>query len=88
VSLVIVQPRAGGTPVRQWTISIAELLYWGYGTLKPSIDKILSGKPQPLTPGNHCYFCNASSECPAYRKLKVRRTIDSFPDLLPDEIPS
>jgi hypothetical protein len=87
VCLAIVQPRAGGDPVRQWSIPVADLLYWAHTTLKPAIDKILSGIPQPLVPGSHCYFCAASQECPAYRKHKVQRSIASFPDYVEEPPP-
>ena len=83
VCLVIVQPRAGGQPVRSWAITLGDLLYWGYSTFKPSVEKIANGGG-PLTPGNHCYFCAASSDCPAYNKLRVQRSIDSFPDYDPE----
>lgn len=83
VSLTIIQPRAGGEPVRQWTISIDDLIYWGYSVLKPSIDKILSPKSFPLVPGNHCYFCPAAVDCPAYRKKKLDAL--PFPDLTQED---
>lgn len=89
IALVIIQPRAGGSPVRQWSLSIGDLIYWGQTTLKPAIEQILSGVELPLVPGNHCYWCAASFDCPAYRKLKVKRAIDSFPDWVPEqELPS
>ena len=80
VSLTVVQPRVGGEPVRQWTIPIEELIYWTYAVLKPSVDKILSPVPLPLVPGNHCYFCAASQECPAYRTFRFR-DVPPFPEL-------
>lgn len=83
VSLTVVQPRAGGEPVRQWNISIGELLYWAYAVLKPSIDKILSPQVFPLVPGNHCYFCPASSDCPAYRAKRLEHS--TFPDLTTED---
>jgi Protein of unknown function (DUF2800) len=86
VCLVVVQPRAGGEPVRQWSIPLAELVYWAYATLKPSIDKILSGVKQPLVPGAHCYFCAASHECPAYRRHKVQKSVESFPDYVEPDL--
>jgi hypothetical protein len=85
VCLVIVQPRAGGAPVRQWTVPLGDLLYWAYATLKPAIDKILSGKPLPLTAGNYCYFCAASPDCPVYHRLRVQTSIASFPDWTEDD---
>ena len=83
VCLVIIQPRAGGDPVRQWSIPISELLYWGYAVLKPSIDKIVDETGLPLVPGNHCYFCAASYTCKAYQRMRLQRSIDSFPDYDP-----
>jgi hypothetical protein len=87
ICLVVVQPRAGGEPVRQWTISLAELLYWAYGTLKPSIDKILSGRPLPLKAGNYCFFCQASSGCEVYNRARIKASVAHFPDYVePTEI--
>jgi hypothetical protein len=84
VCVLIVQPRAGGDPVRSWTISVGELLYWAYAVLKPAIERIVAGRGLSLVAGNHCYFCAASMECPAYRRLKLQRSIDSFPDYDPE----
>jgi hypothetical protein len=83
VCLVIVQTRAGGNPVRTWSLPLGDLLYWGYSTFKPSVEIIANGGG-PLVPGNHCYFCAASSDCPAYMKLRTQRSIDSFPDYDPE----
>ena len=84
VCILIVQPRAGGDPVRSWTISIGELLYWAYAVLKPAIERIVAGRGLKLVAGNHCFFCAASIECPAYRRLKLQRSIDAFPDYDPE----
>ena len=84
VCMLIVQPRAGGAPVRSWTISVGDLLYWAYAVLKPAIERIVAGRGLQLVAGNHCYFCAASIECPAYRRLKLQRSIDSFPDYNPE----
>jgi hypothetical protein len=86
VCLVIVQPRAGGEPVRQWTITVENLLYWGYAVLKPSIETIVHDPSPGLTPGSHCWFCAASHECQVYRRHRIQRSIDAFPDWVePDE---
>jgi len=84
VSLAVIQPRAGGQAVRQWNIPISELIYWAYAVLKPSVDKILSAELLPLVPGNHCFFCAASRECPAYLKHRLRDA--TFPDLTTQEM--
>jgi hypothetical protein len=80
VVLAIIQPRAGGDPIRVWTISVADLLYWAYSTFKPAVDQILSNAPLPLTPGGHCFFCAASLDCEAYRSYRARRHGADFPD--------
>jgi hypothetical protein len=85
VSVLIVQPRGSGRPVRQWTLSVGELIYWAFAVLKPTIDRIASGVELPLVAGNHCWFCAASRECPTYRRLKLQRSIDSFPEWTEDE---
>jgi hypothetical protein len=85
ICLVIVQPRAGGDPVRQWSLSVGELFYWAHAVLKPAIERIVSGVALALVPGAHCYFCAASRECPAYRKLRLQHSIASFPDWVEDE---
>jgi hypothetical protein len=84
VSLVIVQPRAGGAPVRSWTLSVGDLMYWAYAVLKPAVERIARGQGLQLVAGAHCYFCAASLACPAYRRLKLQRSIDSFPDYDPE----
>jgi Protein of unknown function (DUF2800) len=83
VCLMIVQPRAGGNPVRSWAISLGDLLYWGFSTFKPSVEIIANGGG-PLVAGNHCYFCAASIDCPVYTKYRTQRSIDSFPDYDPE----
>lgn len=85
ICLVIVQPRAGGDPVRQWVISIGDLLYWGYGVLKPTIDRILTETHLPLVPGNYCFFCAAAFDCAAYHRMRVKASIASFPDWKEEE---
>jgi hypothetical protein len=85
VCLVIVQPRAGGEPVRQWTISVGDLIFWGYSVLKPTVDKIAraNGGELPLVPGRHCYFCNANVDCKAYLKHRREQDVMFFPDYDP-----
>jgi hypothetical protein len=85
VSILIVQPRGSGEPVRQWSLAVGELLYWSYAVLKPAIDTITSGVELPLVAGSHCWFCAASQGCPEYRKLKVQRSIASFPDWIEED---
>jgi hypothetical protein len=85
VCLVIVQPRAGGLPVRQWSISVGDLLFWGYSTLKPTVEKIsrVNGAELPLVAGRHCYFCAANTDCPAYLKHRREQDVLFFPEYDP-----
>lgn len=80
VNMVIVQPRAGGAPVRTWTIPLGEVLAWAHLTLKPSIDAINTGKPVELKAGRWCFFCQAGPICPALRALKIANATEALPD--------
>ena len=80
VCVMIVQPRAGGSAVRTWTINIADLIYWGYAVLKSAVDQITSGRELPLVSGSHCFFCAASIDCPEYHKLRNAKVKEAFPD--------
>ena len=83
VCLVIIQPRAGG--LKTWAIPVGELLYWGYGVLKPKIDAICDPLENlELTPGNHCYFCAAAIDCEAYAQHRTAKSVASFPDVTED----
>lgn len=67
VEIVIVQPRAGGDPIRRWTLSVTELEKFAT-ELK---EKILATKEKdaPLNAGPWCKksFCPAMAICPAVR---------------------
>lgn len=85
VRLTIVQPRAGSRPVREWETPLGDLMFWAYGALRPAVDRILRGKPGPLTPGSHCWFCAASADCEAYRSHRAQREIGLYPDWVDEE---
>jgi hypothetical protein len=85
VCLAIVQPRAGGPPVRAWTLSLGDLFYWANAVFVPSVETIAWSRNIPLTPGSHCYFCAAAFDCEVYREARIRRSIESFPDWVDDE---
>jgi hypothetical protein len=80
VSLAIIQPRAGGDPVRQWNLPLNHLLTWGFMNLKPAIDRITSDKPGAFVAGAHCWFCPASMECPALHAMRVTNLVRRFPE--------
>lgn len=67
--LRIVQPRGfhRDGPVREWTISAADLRKWAEDELYPKMDAALIGTE--LTPGTHCRFCPAKLRCGALGNL-------------------
>jgi len=87
VTLVIVQPRAGGAPVRTWTVPVAEILVWSSMVLKPTIDAINDPhEALELNAGRHCYFCQAGPICPALKALKLVNALDSLPEWVEEEV--
>lgn len=80
VSLTVVQPRAGGPPVRSWLVSVGEILAWAYLTLKPTIDLINNSDELTLSAGRWCFFCQAGPTCPALHRLKLDNAIEALPE--------
>ena len=66
VELIIVQPRAFHRDgmVRRWKITAANLMKWGYETLKPAVLDALGPKRTFLANGDWCRFCPAMGICP------------------------
>lgn len=64
VMMTIVQPRAQGDTVKEWSISRDDLLNWGVFTLRPAADKAFKGEGD-FVPGDHCRFCRARQKCRA-----------------------
>ena len=83
VELIIVQPRAGKEKIKSWSIKLIDLMIWANDPLKRTVDKIANGDTT-LKAGTHCYFCVAAPVCPELHQAKIRKAIESFPDL-PDE---
>lgn len=83
VNLIIIQPRAGHEVVREWPISINDLMSWR--------DKFTDGikaalKPDaPLASGSWCKFCPASSICPEISKGALAQAQIDF-DPIGDEM--
>lgn len=70
VKLRIIQPRAfhPNGPVREWTISVNDLLMWGNEVLLPAMEA--TEWDDTLSPGEHCRFCEARMHCEALKRLK------------------
>lgn len=72
ITLHIAQPRCFHVngPIRSWTLSALELLYFADDLKKAAIE---TEKPDaPLVPGKeHCHFCPAKGICPALHKTAI-----------------
>ncbi len=67
VMLVIVQPRAyGGPPVREWSLTVAELYDYCAKIIAPKVAEALDPHPTATT-GAHCLDCKARHACQTYR---------------------
>lgn len=66
VRLVIVQPRCGGDPIREWEIDALDLLDFRGDLIRYA--KATEAPDAPLAPGERqCRFCPAAAICPALR---------------------
>jgi hypothetical protein len=68
VRLMIVQPRAYGVggPVREWTLTVAELYEYCAKVIAPKVEESLGPNPTATT-GAHCLDCKARHACQTYR---------------------
>lgn len=68
VRLVIVQPRAYGPggPVREWSLTVAELYEYCAKVIAPKVAESLAPNPTATT-GRHCIDCKARHACQTYR---------------------
>lgn len=90
VEIVIVQPRLFGTeePVKTWTISAADLIYWGVHVLKAAA--VATDDPNaPLHVTAECRFCPALAVCPAQAENALMLAKTQFTDPIfpaPDQL--
>lgn len=64
VALTIVQPRADGGSVKEWTMDRDKLIDWGVFTVRPAAEKAFKGEGE-FCGGNWCRFCRAAKTCRA-----------------------
>lgn len=72
IELIIVQPRGkDGRPIKNYTLSVDDLVVWITDTLQPSI--AAAKKPDPVaTPGDkQCMWCPAKTKCPEYQNAAL-----------------
>lgn len=90
IRLVIIQPRAGGNPVRHQTIRLKDLLDWAQDVLVPALKRI-AANDQTENAGPWCKYCKRAGECEALRNVALTATQAAFdeqpltPDALSDE---
>ncbi|MFQ5410338.1 MAG: DUF2800 domain-containing protein [Anaerolineales bacterium] len=94
VRVVIVQPRAGGEPVREWWTSPKDLADWQADVLRPGMAAV-DAPEMRFAAGDHCRFCPAAGVCraavnAACEVAKVEFGLEpSFPEaaaLTPEEL--
>ena len=73
VTMVIVQPRYHGEPIKTWTTTVGELRAWSRDVLVPGMLKAERAAedvflPHDFKPGDHCRFCPALIHCPKQKQ--------------------
>jgi hypothetical protein len=70
VTMTIVQPRSWHKDgaIRSYSMSAANLVEWGYETLKPAADACDEEEPQYNPSKENCRFCNAKDICDSYKQ--------------------
>ncbi|TQI66236.1 DUF2800 domain-containing protein [Clostridium sp. KNHs216] len=64
VALTVVQPRADGDSIKEWTIDRDKLLDWGVFTVRPVAEMAFAGEGE-FCGGDWCQFCRARNTCRA-----------------------
>ena len=64
VAFTVVQPRADGDSIKEWSIDRDKLLDWGVFTAKPAAEKAFAGEGE-FCGGDWCRFCRAKNTCRA-----------------------
>lgn len=81
VKMTIIQPRAfheSGKTIRDWEISIDELLNWG-PKFKAAVKRSLEPNAKLLS-GDHCRWCKGAFKCPEISNKKLREAQVVFSD--------
>jgi hypothetical protein len=82
IRATIVQPHAGGAPVRSWELGVVDLLMWIDEVLKPGVRACVQ-QDAPLNPGSWCRFCPAVTICPRLQADAQAMARREFDDALP-----
>lgn len=76
VRLVVVQPRAGGLPVREFHTTPGALLDYALDIIEAA-NRALQPDP-PAIPGDHCRWCKAEGVCPGRREQALAVAQEEF----------
>lgn len=83
IRLTIVQPHAGGAPIRSWDLAPVDLAMWIDDVLVPGVEACT--KPDaPIVPGSWCHFCPVSHACPVLHADAVEAAQREFDDIADD----
>lgn len=75
---VIVQPRCrGAKPIREHSLTDAQLMQWVNDTLLPAATEAL-GKDPKRVPGSHCRYCYVDGRCKAQAKAATEVAMVEF----------
>jgi len=88
IRMWIVQPRAAHPdgPVRQWTITWAELVEFKTALFEAA--EATTQADAPLTAGDHCRWCRAKAICPAQHQNAVVVAQHEFPTMTEEALPT
>lgn len=89
VETIVVQPRAyhPDGPIRRATYTVDEVIDWTRTVLYPGVQRATTDNGQTLNAGEHCRFCPALAQCPAYAKMLNQQAKDHFAALAPINAP-
>lgn len=85
ITLQIVQPRAAGSPIKDWQTDVLTLLEFEDEIREAAARTALADAP--LHAGDHCRFCKAAPTCPALRELSMTAALVDFNEDLVIRVP-
>jgi hypothetical protein len=80
VTLTICQPRVGGEPLRQHTLTLGELWQWNDFEVGPAVRRIADGDTTENA-GSHCRWCVRKTECRAFANKHQAHASAAFDDV-------
>jgi len=78
--LTVIQPHAGGEPIRCWTIDRVDLDMWVDDVLLPGVEAVTKDDA-PLVTGPQCRFCPVAHGCPKLHEAAVEAAKHEFEEM-------